>query len=224
MQNFGTTCIKQVYEKKGYAWDTFNVFGIRAVKTSESLSNQFVDAIGYAYYDARTSRWEYVQLEASTGAGLYYASQPDYTYGTAILKEGFYPDCYALGLYKGIYESLLQVEPMDYDSKGIQDGKLATGGETECGIIDAHIHLAHNAQTFRYVGAYSSASQIISNPLEFYQMMSVCKYVALKEKKRFSYALFTLKDVEEVFTSLRQTPKKEDSKPKNTILGEAKSK
>jgi len=222
MQTFGTTCIKLVYEKKGYVWDTFNVFGIRAVKTGEGSSNQFVDAIGYAYYDTRTSRWEYVQLEGSTGAGLYYASQPDFTYGTALLKEGFYPNCYALGLYKGIYESLLQVEPMDYDVKGIQNGKLSMGGETERGIIDAHIHLAHDAQTFRNVGAYSSACQIVSNPLEFNQMMSVCKYFAMKEKRRFSYALFTLKDVEETFASLRQTPKKEDSKRKDTILGESK--
>jgi hypothetical protein len=211
-----------VYEKKGYAWDTFNVFGIRAVKTGEGSTNQFVDAIGYAYYDARTSRWEYVQFEGATGAGLYYALQPDYTYGTALLKEGFYPNCYAVGLYKGIYESLLQVEPMDYDAKGIQNGKLTMGGETKSGIIDAHIHLAHDAQTFRNVGAYSSACQIVSTPSEFNQMMSVCKYFALKEKKRFSYALFTLKDVEDAFTSLRQTPKKEEPKRKDTILGETK--
>jgi len=221
MQNFGLTCVKSVYEKKGYVWDTFNVFGIRAVKAGESSSNQFVDAIGYAYYDDRTSRWEYMQFEGSTVAGLYYASQPDYSYGTAALKEGFYPNCYALGLYKGIYESLIQVSPMDYYPKGCQDGKLTVGDKTEHGIIDANIHLAHNAQTFRYVGAYSSACQIVSTPSEFYQMMSVCKYFALKEKKRFSYALFTLKDVEETFTSLRQSPKKEELKRKDTLLGES---
>lgn len=219
MRIFGVQCIKTAYEKKGYDWTHFNLFGIRAVKNGESVSNRFTDAIGIAYYDKRQKQWIYGQFDATTVAGLYYFLMPMRAEGTAILKEGYYPACYAFGYHKGLYEALIQVEPMSFYRDGNRDGKLDLNGNVENGIIGANIHRAHSRETVKNVGAYSAACQVIADPNEYKTLIGACKYQRfIGNQTRFSYALFNIDDVEEVYKSMYSV--KQPVEPKKDIIFE----
>lgn len=217
MRNFGLQCIKTVYESKGYEWTRFNIFGIRAVKNGESVTNRFTDAIGFAQYDRRQNQWIYEQFSATTVAGLHYFLMPKRVEGTAILKEGYYPACYALGYFKGLYEALIQVAPMMFYRDANRDGKFDLKGEVEQSIIGAHIHRAHSVETVKNVGAYSAACQVIANPDEYSRLIKACKYQSLTANQtRFSYALFNVDDADRVFESLRG--KKPTAEPKADVI------
>lgn len=195
--------ISALYKSKGYNWGEFNIFGIRTVKNGDRVPNTFSDIIGVAYYEPRLLRWIYSEHDATTIAGLFYFRNPMRVVGTGILAEGFYEDCWRLGLHKGQYDALIQVRPMLVYRDGDKDDIFEIVGEPRPELAGINLHRAHDRNTIHTVGAYSALCQVIQSPDEYNELVKVWKARrALQNKQTYSYALFNIDEVTEMHNKL----------------------
>src|SRR5689334_7365452 len=149
--------IKAILKANGYLLYErpleLNIVGIRSKSTTP---NAFDDEI-HVFYVKDDGKWNYHIFPATTDPGTYWLSNPAYDQGTAILAQGQYRGCYAIGLHAGKYEALRQVKPVtvirDYDRDAVLE---FNNGTKETGEFGINIHRAESTGTTKTIDKYSA--------------------------------------------------------------------
>jgi len=163
----------------GFKWFNFHIIGVRA---SAHVPDKFMDNIYIVWGNSLYC------FSATTIPGVHWLQKPMNPKGTAIVVANKqFEDAYALGLHKG-KEALIQVKPIlvyrdnDKDNLAEEIGTPITAG-AECRI---DIHGTGPTVISVLIGAWSAACQVLNNPTEYKEFISLCKRSVLKS---FTYTL-----------------------------------
>lgn len=182
--------VKAIFRDYGFVLYTkpyqLNIVGLRARST---VPNNFDDEI-HVFYTKSDGNWNYHIYPATTDPGTYWLNNPMYEQGTAILAQGQYVDTYALGMHKGKYEALVEVQPVtvirDYDRNAVLD---FNNGNKQTGIFGINIHHAESNGTTKFIGKYSAGCQVFQNANDFAEFMALAHQHEKLYGNRFTYTL-----------------------------------
>lgn len=167
-----------------------NIAGIR----SNTMSNRFDDQI-WVFWKFH-NKWELKKYTATTDPGSSWLLNPMSKEGTAILKEGQYIGSHRLGKHKGVYEALVQAQPVTVIRDFNRDNKLDySSGRTQTGIFGINIHRANQAHASVNVDKWSAGCQVFADPLEFGDFIRLCKLSLAEWGNSFSYTLLAKSDL-----------------------------
>lgn len=174
--------IRAAYKTLGYPFKPFNIFGIR---NSQYDTNTFNDLIGWI-----DDKGGWACFEATTDPGHAVGGNkiPE---GTAIMKSGFYPGLYRMGVHKGNpkHPALQQVaKAFFYRVKG---GKLFDPTSIVSGIIGANLHSTRDGWTPTDVDNFSKGCQVIRRWMSHLRFLAKCRQSGVK---LLDYALFQEKE------------------------------
>lgn len=180
----------KVLDSKGYkVFDEpykINIVGIRADITKP---NSFDDSIN-VFYKNKDNQWEGLTFPATTDAGTYWLNNPMQSTGTALLKEGQYKDSHALGLHRGKYKALRQVNQVtvyrDYDRNAVLD---FNNGREQTGLFGINIHRASATGTTKTIDKYSAGCQVFANADDFQKFLQLAEASKDKYGNNFTYTL-----------------------------------
>lgn len=201
MKNYSVSDIIWVMEKKkNYSVFTndiapfnLNIVGIRA---SDPKPNAFNDMMKVFWFYRGVCN--VLAMPCTTLAGLYYLEKPINPKGCAILKEGQYKGCYALGLHNGKYEALCQTlgEVTVYrdNDKDVEYDMIDATEET--GYFGINIHRANAKNESLDVDKWSAGCQVIQNPHIYDTFISACRESSEIWGNSFTYTLLNEKDFE----------------------------
>ena len=187
--------IVALYKRKNYILTDFNIGGIR-FNDNEDL---FTD-IRFLLYK---SNGEYIlkQWNQTTKPGKSALLKPVNALGCAILKEGQYINCWAVGLHFG-HNALMQIGKLNILRDNKKNGTFETEGLLEVdgsqgNGIDLHGVWASNIPNwdgeYPNVGNWSEGCQVMARPHENEDFITLCKASGLKY---FTYTLFNITDVQ----------------------------
>jgi hypothetical protein len=186
----------EAMDRKGYSVDkrpdALNLVGIR---TNNPVSqDRFDDYIAYFAFDANGKVRGRVAA-ATTDPSTYFLQRPLTSKGTAILKGGQYKNAYAIGLHRGKYDALVQVQPVTVIRDADRDGYTNLLNQTEEGMFGINIHrpTATKADT-SLIGKDSAGCQVFQFVNDFTDMMSMARLSRSKYGNRFTYTLFDERD------------------------------
>jgi len=168
-----------------------NIIGVRSNDLTPNVFNDLI-CIAWVYKGI----WNLKIYEATTDPGLYWLQNPMNVKGAAIMVPGQYHGCYVVGLHKD-YKALRQVKPMKYYRDYNRDNKLDFNQVTiveEIGLTN--IHRANEVKTSTIVDKWSAGCQVIANPIEFDEFMTLCQKAKETWGNSFSYTLITEKDLD----------------------------
>ena len=138
------------------------------------LPNRFDDEI-HVFYKVSSLKWEYHIYPATTDPGTFWLENPMQPQGTAIVSQGQYVNAYAIGIHKGEYEALVQVQPIsvlrDYQRTAYID---FLNGTNDTGLFGINIHRAKAEGSTLYVDKYSAGCQVFQNANDFNEFMQMC--------------------------------------------------
>lgn len=183
MKTLSKEVIEAAVKKNGYRWfdDKINVVGIR---TADKTTNKFNDFIVIAY--KRNVTWEFIGFEATTDPGLYWLNKPGNVKGTAILCEGQYVDCWALGKHSG-YDAFVQVREVNVYRDNNRDDYLNFDKNTvDRGLFGINIHRAHAEFLQIVVDKYSAGCQVFRRASSLNKLIEIFK---ASGQKYLSYTL-----------------------------------
>jgi len=188
--------IVSAYRTKGYILrtdpDFLNLFGIRANKPD---TNTFQDGVGWMTFDG--TNWIWKIYPATTEPGFYYLENPMNVEGTHILVPGQYLDSHMLGLHKQEYEAFVQCGKMSFYTDNNKNDVVDMNPDTIVALQSAgvDIHRANPDQTSTVVGKWSAACQVVADPVNFAEMISMAHKHTAIYPNLFSYTLFDELDV-----------------------------
>ena len=182
--------IQAAIQAKGYRLFTrpfeLNIVGVRA---DSVRPNAFDDAIHVFFNNVEGKLIEY-RFSATTDPGTYWLQNPMNPQGTAILKEGQYLNCYALGMHRGKYMALVQVRPVtvmrDYDRNAVLD---FLNGKEDKGLFGINIHRASETGTTKTVDHHSAGCQVFASATDFVLFMQLCERHRGLYGNSFTYTL-----------------------------------
>lgn len=177
---------KKAYKvfKHDYKAYNLNLIGIRSQSRE---ANTFDDFIGYFYrYEGQ---WQFKLYKATTDPGLYYLNQPLNKKGTAILKANQYRSAFTLGLHRGRYKALKQMAPLTVYRDSNRDELLDCRGKEETGLFGINIHRASAYRESQLVNRWSAGCQLIANPGDYNEFISLCTKAAANWGPEFTYTL-----------------------------------
>lgn len=182
--------IQATLAEKGYTEFSrpfeLNIVGIRADST---VPNRFDDWIN-VYYKTQEGNWQWHSWPATTDPGTYWLENPLNPQGTAILKAGQYLGSHAIGMHRGKYLALVQVQPVtvlrDYERKAVLD---FMNGKEDTGLFGINIHHALAEGTTRYVDKFSAGCQVFANVEDFNLFMWLCQRHKKLYGNEFTYTL-----------------------------------
>ena len=175
---------------KGYKVFTepykLNIVGVRSDITK---ANSFDDKI-FVFYENKYGDWEGKSFPATTDAGTYWLQNPMNSQGTALLKEGQYPNSHKLGLHRGQYKALVQQSPVtvirDYDRNAVLD---FNNGREFTGLYGINIHRASSIGTTKVIDKYSAGCQVFSNAEDFAYFLQLAEASKDRYGNNFTYTL-----------------------------------
>jgi hypothetical protein len=168
-----------------------NIVGVRnhAGKTNQFDDEMFV----FWRFD---KKWQLKKYLITTDPGLSWLVNPQREEGTAILKEGQYISSHKLGKHKGVYDALVQAQPVTVIRDYNRDNRLDyNSGKTQTGIFGINIHRANEKRTSVQVDKWSAGCQVFADPLEFQDFMKICRLSAAEWGNSFSYTLISKSDI-----------------------------
>lgn len=182
--------LKAILKDHGYVLYTapyqLNIVGLRS---KSIVPNLFDDEI-HVFYTRPDGQWNYHIYPATTDPGTYWLNNPSYEAGTAILAQGQYVDAYAIGLHKGLYEALVQVQPVtvirDYDRDAYLD---FYNGTKQTGNFGINIHRAESQGTTKLINKYSAGCQVFQDADDFAEFLSLAETHRKLYGNRFTYTL-----------------------------------
>jgi hypothetical protein len=190
MKNFSIEDIIKVYQQKGYPVDKEKIL-ITGIRSNDQTPNIFNDAIIWIQWFKNAVRLK--QAPVTTDPGLFYLLNPINPKGTAIIKPGFYPDCWAFGLHNGKYEALVQVGNItlirDFNRNKVID---YNSGREET-VNNAGINCHHAGEDSQQVDNWSAGCQVFKRLSDWYPFINDCKQA---KQQRFSYGLLLESDFE----------------------------
>ena len=185
--------LRKACDYMGYPFFTtgdynLNIFGIRS---NDKDSNMFNDVVGLVY--KVDGNWVCKKYEATTDPGTYWRQNLMNVNGTAIIKPGFYKSVWHVGMHKGQYKALTQVNNFTVWRDNNKDSKLDFGRKEETGVFGCNLHRAtpNAGQKSTYVDKWSAGCQVIAANNDFRELMSIVDKAAKLYGSTFSYKLFT---------------------------------
>lgn len=191
--------IRSILRGKGFrVYDTPYMLNIVGLRNKQSRPNTFDDDLIVFWKDER-GRWAEVAWKVTTDPGTYWLNSPMNAKGTAILKEGQYVDCYAIGQHQGRYEALVQVRPVtvyrDYDRNALLD---LTGAREDTGNHGINIHRANRVGTTYSIDQHSAGCQVFQDAADFDSFMRLCRAHRQRHGNRFTYTLVDFRSMRRV--------------------------
>lgn len=191
--------IKAILRERGYVLYTkpyqLNIVGLRSKST---VPNKFDDEI-HVFYRTGDGNWNYHVFNATTDPGTFWLNNPSYEQGTAILATGQYVNAYALGLHRGLYEALVQVQPVtvvrDYNRDAVLD---FNNGTRHNGFFGINIHRAESSGTTSVINKYSAGCQVFQNADDFTTLIALCRRHREKYGNSFSYCLIDFRAISRI--------------------------
>ena len=187
--------IKTAVITKGHIWGEdldydVNIVGIRNLLPGQNVTNLFDDWISISY--KLNNEQQFYIWPATTDPGKKGVMEFTNTSGVARLVGGQYKKSYAIGLHKGQYEALCQVNKvkvyrdfnrdMTYDENVIQEG-----------IFGINIHHAGSNSTL--VENWSEGCQVFKRIADFNIFMDICKKSKNIFGNLFTYTLINSRDI-----------------------------
>lgn len=208
--NYTTEKIIAVLKTKGYPvresglrdYD-LNLVGIRA-NTGTTNSFDDVMCVFWKFKD----KWTIRIFPCTTDPGKTALNTPQNPNGTAIVKEGYYPKLWAIGLHQGKYRALKQAGNIVVFRDNDKDGMLdMTPGTEQTGVFGINLHRANENGKSIQVDGWSAGCMVLQNKQinnpdnqmvrvhEFDYFMHLCdQKVAKMNGEYFDYALINEKD------------------------------
>lgn len=191
MKQITAVGLKTIFDTFGYRIDSFQLVGIRS---TADAPDQFDDLIGvFQYVEGNpTINW----FTGTTNPGVHWLKNFMNPKGTAVLMPGIYENAWVIGKHQGKYEALVQYAPISVfrdKNKNNKSETFDTQGKKEIktqvdrGLFGINIHRANEKTISRIIDRWSAGCQVLNNPTEFAQLLSLCK---ASGKKTFTYVLF----------------------------------
>jgi hypothetical protein len=169
-----------------------NIVGLRSKSV---VPNRFDDEL-HVFYKVSSVKWDYHVFKITTDPGTYWLKNPSMPQGTAILAEGQFIDSHAIGLHKGQYKALVQVNPLvvkrDYDRNAKLD---FYNGKTEKGMFGINVHRANKVGTTKTVDRNSAGCQVFENAEDFATFLNLCEQHKSRYGNHFTYTLIDFRTV-----------------------------
>ena len=166
-----------------------NIIGLR---TQDTKANTFNDVIFVLFKQG--GEWVLMQFGATTDPGTYYREAPINVNGTAIVKPGFYPNVWKVGMHRGRYKALVQRGPITVFRDDDRNAELDIVGMTEdTGYFGINLHRANANIESKQVDRWSAGCQVIACPAEYQIFMSLVNKhcMCFGNAADFSYTLIT---------------------------------
>jgi len=190
--------VKKIFSNKGYALytDKLNIIGIR--NKNNINTNRFDDVIMLIWYNNGKTFVRHYRATTKPGSrikGVKYEKS-----GIAMMKEGQYVNAYYVGLHHGRYEAMHQQGKIwFYRIKWVETGKpfKLDSNTLEHKVIGANIHRANDNFTSTFVNNWSTGCQVIANPSEFADFISITKTFKNDpniNQRNFTYTLINESD------------------------------
>ena len=162
-----------------------NIIGIRE---DNPITDKFNDLMCVFWkYDGR---WNMIQMDVTTLAGLHWLKKPMNPKGCAILKEGQYSGCWAVGMHRGKYKALTQVKPVKVYRDDDKDAEYdMIESSVQEGMYGINIHRSHSKSEVANVNKFSAGCQVIHNPHEYDVFIKMCQEAVEVWGNSFTYTL-----------------------------------
>lgn len=176
--------ISEIEKRMGELNLPLHEFHLVGIRSQESISDRFDDSM-YVIWKNKIIGGPYW---CTTNPGQYYLQNLLNPKGTAILvADKQYHNCFKLGLHKGKdaliqCDNLLVYRDKDLDNLAEEAGEIIDAPES-CRI---DIHGANTSITSIIVGKWSAGCQVIADPDDFRELLSLCRSTA---KGLFTYSL-----------------------------------
>lgn len=199
MVNFTREHLRAVVEGKGYKFFdggkayNLNLIGIRRTGIG---NDEFNDLLTVTYKDEMMN-WHCRIFGCTTEPGAYYLLNPlPGTGGTAIMLEDQYDGLYMLGKHKG-QDALEQKGKAVYvrDSDLNNQPNISPAAKRIVANLKTNIHRATNGIKSIRIGRWSAGCQVLSNSLDFDELLRVCRIAASKYGNSFTYTLINWNDL-----------------------------
>nr|WP_238937526.1 hypothetical protein [Pseudoalteromonas sp. S16_S37] len=164
-----------------------NIIGIRSDNTR---ANTFNDLICVLYQ--QNGEWQLKQYKATTDAGIYWRKHPMNVDGTAVLVAGQHLGLWTFGYHQGKYKALVQNKPVLVLRDNDKNEDLQTDGsqaELQSGYFGINCHRAGEHVESKLVGKWSAGCQVIADPRDYEEFISLCEQSAARYGTIFSYTL-----------------------------------
>jgi len=194
----GLLPVIRAMEAKGYkvARDDKKEFNLNIVgiRNPEGTPDRFDDHL--VVFWSYGNKWNFKKFKVTTDPGLAYLNQPISQFGTAILKEGHYPEAYRLGMHQGKYKALVQAAPLTVIRDFNRDGKLDySSGKEQTGFFGINIHRATASGESTFVNKWSAGCQVFANSTEFSEFIKLCENSIVNRSNAFTYTLMNGRDI-----------------------------
>lgn len=177
MKNYTIEEIKNKYADLGYDWPKFHFVGIRS---NANVPNKFDDLFGII--NGTQISW----CSCTTNPGTHWLKNLLNKKGTALLKPGQYKNTWKIGYHLNKYEAFVQIRPVTvYRDSNLNDIAEETS-VTDFGLFGINIHRASATMISRFIDKWSAGCQVLNNPADLTNALSLAKQSGLKE---FTYTL-----------------------------------
>lgn len=180
-----------------------NLVGIRH---NSSVPNAFDDLL--CVFWRFNGNWTFRVFPCTTDPGTTCLNTPQNPKGTAIVKEGYYPKLWHIGMHQGKYKALTQLSNIIVFRDSNKDGVLdMTPGTEQTGVFGINCHRANENGKSIQVDGWSAGCQVLQNRqvnspdnqmlkiFEFDYFMHLCDMQVQKATRdTFDYALINEKD------------------------------
>lgn len=167
-----------------------NLVGIRS---ADAQANTFNDTLCVLFETG--GQTVLMQFAITTDPGLYYRENPVNVKGSAILKPGHYPKCWAIGLHRGKYPALVQRGSVTVYRDADKDESLDIDGQTESGWFGINLHHAEPDGYTLQVDKWSAGCQVFADLADFNLVMALAAKSAKLYGNAFSYTLLSEADL-----------------------------
>jgi hypothetical protein len=187
--------VESVMRQKGYVYFTgdkdydVNIIGIRNSDTGTNVTNLFDDLITISY--KLKENWIYREWIITTDPGRKGVLKFQNNQGVARLVPDQYRSSYSIGLHKGKYEALRQVNEVKVYRDANRDMNYDENKITE-GLYGINIHKAGSNST--YVENWSEGCQVFKREQDFNEFMRICREASKIHGNVFTYTLLESKD------------------------------
>tara|TARA_R110000751_G_scaffold238307_1_gene339138 strand:+ start:782 stop:1384 length:603 start_codon:yes stop_codon:yes gene_type:complete len=150
----------------------YNV-NIVAIRSDTPTPNKFNDLL--CIFWKYEGIWNMVQQQCTTLAGIPWMTEPCNSKGCAILKEGQYLSAWKIGMHRGSYKALVQVNPVDVyrdNDKDLEYDMLESSVDT--GVFGINLHRASSKTETLDVNKFSAGCIVTQNPHEYDVFMKIC--------------------------------------------------
>ncbi len=187
--------VEQVMKQKGYVYFTsdkdydLNIIGVRNTSVGDKVTNLFDDIMTISY--KLNGSWIYREWDITTDPGKRGVLHYQNNQGVARLVPGQYRKSYALGLHKGQYEALRQVNEVKVYRDPNKDMTFDEDKITE-GLYGINIHKA--GKDSKFVENWSEGCQVFKREQDFKEFMRICKEASKIWGNSFTYTLLESND------------------------------